>query len=290
MLPRMLRDYIKLSRPKHWIKNIFVLMPMPFALASGAHFEPAQFFLGLCAFCMANSAVYAFNDAQDAERDRLHEEKKHRPVAAGRITERGAYVWATLLVFLGLGLANASGSSMAVGIFVTYLVANLFYSLKGKNIPLVDVFLLAGFFLLRFLLGCALLTVEASNWLLLCSSALALFLGLAKRRADILKGLDESHRPSLMGYNQGFLDQGMGIMASMCAVSYALYSMEAEVLADGREFASLPFVVFGIMEILRKAHVERAGGSPVDLLLGSPALIATGVGWLSAVAWSVKLF
>ncbi|MDD9941500.1 MAG: UbiA prenyltransferase family protein [Myxococcales bacterium] len=286
----MIGDFIKLSRPKHWIKNVFVLMPAPFALASGAEFQAVRFFVGLAAFCLANSAVYSFNDAQDAERDRLHDEKRNRPVAAGRISERAAYAYAALLVAAGTGLAYASGSTMAMVVFATYLVSNLFYSLKGKNIPLVDVFLLAGFFLLRFLLGCALLGVAASNWLLLCSSALALFLGLAKRRSDILKGLDESHRPALMGYNEGFLDHAMGITASMTIVAYALYSMEAEVLADGREFASLPFVVFGVLDILRKAHVERAGGSPVDLLLGSPSLIAGGFGWLISTAWSVRLF
>lgn len=285
----MFKDYIKLSRPKHWIKNIFVFMPAPFALADGATLDPVRFLLGLFAFCMANSAVYAFNDAQDAERDRLHEEKKNRPVAAGRITTTGAYGWAALLVAIGTSLAIASGSGMVLVIFATYLLLNLFYSLKGKNVPLLDVFLLSGFFLLRFLLGCALLDVKASNWLLLCSSCLAFFLGLAKRRADILKGLDESHRPSLMGYNQSFLDQAMSITASMTIVSYALYCIEADMLSEGREFASLPFVAFGVLEYLRLAHVKSAGGSPVDLLLGSPVMVFVGLGWVSAIVWSVML-
>lgn len=286
----MLKDYIKLSRPKHWIKNIFVFMPAPFAIASGgATLEPMLFGLGLLAFCMANSAVYSFNDAQDAERDRLHEDKRHRPVAAGRISTGGAYGWAALLIAVGTGLCMASGSLTVLAIFSTYLLLNLFYSLKGKNVPLLDVFLLSGFFLLRFLLGCALLGVEASNWLLLCSSCLALFLGLAKRRADIIKGLDESHRPSLMGYNQGFLDQAMGITASMTIIAYALYCIEADMLKPGREFASLPLVAFGVLEYLRLAHVEGAGGSPVDLLLKSPLMLFVGFGWVSAIVWSVML-
>ena len=285
----MLRDLIKLSRPKHWIKNVFVLMPAPFALAAGAQLDLVRFGVGLLAFCMANSAVYSFNDAQDAERDRLHEEKKHRPVAAGRLSAGVAYGWSALLIVIGTALAMVSGSMMVVAIFTTYLVLNLFYSLKGKNIPLLDVFLLSGFFLLRFLLGCALLNVAASNWLLLCSSCLALFLGLAKRRADILKGLDESHRPSLMGYNQGFLDQAMGITASMTIVSYALYCIEADMLIDGREFTSLPFVAFGVLDYLRRAHVQGTGGSPVDLFLNSPTMIAVGFGWLGAIVWSVML-
>lgn len=283
----MLKDYVKLSRPKHWIKNIFVLMPAPFALASGAELDPLRFGLGLLAFCCANSAVYSFNDAQDVERDRLHDEKRNRPVASGRVSVAAAYLWSFLLVIAGSAMAVGSGSISAVVIFGLYLLSNLFYSLKGKNIPLLDVFLLSFFFLLRFLLGCALLAVEPSNWLLLCSYCLALFLALAKRRADILKGLDENHRPSLMGYNQGFLDQAMGITASMTILAYAIYCIDAEILISGREFVSLPFVVFGVMEYLRKAHVDGAGGNTVDMLLNSPTLVLVGLGWLAGVLWSV---
>lgn len=285
----MIKDYVQLSRPKHWIKNVFVLMPAPFALADGAVLDPLRFGMGLLAFCLANSTVYSFNDAQDAERDRLHEEKRQRPVASGRVSERQAYLWSTTLLMLGTALAVGSGSTMALSIFVVYLASNLFYSLRAKDIPLLDVFLLSFFFLLRFLLGCALLNVDPSNWLLLCSYCLALFLALAKRRADILKGLDENHRPSLTGYSQSFLDQAMGITASMTIMSYAIYCIDSDLLVASREFISLPFVVFGVLEYLRKAHVEGAGGNTVDLLLNSPALLLVGVGWLGAVLLSVSI-
>ena len=92
-----------------------------------------------------------------------------------------------------------------------------------------------------------------------------------------------------MGYNQSFLDQAMSITASMTIVSYALYCIEADMLKDGREFASLPFVAFGVLEYLRLAHVKGAGGSPVDLLLGSPIMMFVGIGWVSAIAWSVAM-
>lgn len=264
-------------------------MPAPFALAGGAELDLKRFGLGLLAFCMANSAVYSFNDAQDAERDRLHDEKRHRPVAAGRISTVQAYLWAATLVVGGAMLAMASRSPHALTIFSLYLVTNLFYSLRGKNIPLIDVFLLSFFFLLRFLLGCALLSAAPSNWLLLCSYSLALFLALAKRRADILKGLDGNHRPALTGYNQSFLDMAMGITATMATLSYAIYCIDSDLLLPGRQFASLPFVVFGVLEYLRKAHVHGAGGNTVDLLLTSPTLLAVGIGWLGSVYWSVNL-
>jgi decaprenyl-phosphate phosphoribosyltransferase len=284
----IITDYIELSRPKDWTKNVFVFMPVPFALAAGAHLDPVVFIIGLVSFCLINSAVYSFNDAQDAERDKAHETKRNRPVSSGRISKRNAYLWAIFLAVCGVGLAIGTGRIGALIIIAVYISVNLFYSFGGKNIPLLDVFLLSAGFFLRVLLGCTLLSAYASNWLLLCSYTLALFMALAKRRADLIKGLNSTHRPSLVGYNQSFLDQAMGITASMTIIAYALYSIEAVVFIPKREFAALPFVVFGVLDYLRLAHVNKAGGSPVDTLLKSPALLITGVGWLAAILWSVK--
>ncbi|MGD8859648.1 MAG: UbiA prenyltransferase family protein [Myxococcales bacterium] len=289
----MLRDLIQLSRPKHWIKNIFVFLPVPFAMASGAELDPVRFAAGLFALCLASSAVYGINDAQDAERDRMHEEKRNRPIAAGRISKPVAYGWSAGLIAASAALALTTGSQLALILVGLYLVINLTYSFGAKHVPLLDVFLLSSLYMLRVLLGCALVDVPASNWLLVVSYALALFLSLAKRRADVIKGLDATHRPALQGYNQGFLDQAMGISASMTVIAYAMYSADASlresVLVPGREFAPLPFVVFGVLDYLRMAHVNRAGGNPVDLLLRSPTLLVAGVGWLAATVWSLHL-
>lgn len=282
----MFVDLIKLSRPHHWVKNVFVLLPAPFALASGAELDLRRFLLGLAAFCLTNSAVYALNDAQDAERDRLHETKMNRPVASGRISVPIANVWAAALVLGAALLSWSSGSTEAMIITGGYLGLNIFYTFVGKHLPLLDVFLVSAFFMLRVLLGCALLAVVASNWLLLCTGALALFMGLTKRRSDVIKGLDEAHRPSLTGYNRAFLDQATGITATMSIVAYALYSLEAEVMIPGREFASLPFVVFGVLDYLRIAHVKSGGASPVDMMF-QPTILATGVCYVIAVLWSV---
>jgi 4-hydroxybenzoate polyprenyltransferase len=284
----MLRDLIVLSRPKHWIKNVFVFLPVPFALASGAHLDVVTFVCGLLSFCLGSSAVYAFNDAQDVERDRMHEEKRNRPIAAGRISKPVAYAWSALLASLGAGLAFATGKPLALMLFGIYLTTNVIYSTGAKHIPLVDVFLLSSLYLLRALLGCALLSVSASNWMLLCSYSLALFIALAKRRADLVKGLGGDHRPALDGYNENFLDQAIGICAGMTIFGYALYSMEAQVLLPTRKFAALPFVVFGVLDYLRIAHVQRGGGSPVDLVLRSPKMWLCGVGWLAATLWSLR--
>ena len=282
----MLFDLIRLARPKDWVKNAFVVMPVPFALAAGATFEPLPFGLGLAAMCLAGSATYALNDTRDAKFDRVHPRKQTRPVASGKISPPVALVFAATLATSALLLAMASGRELAVALVAGYLALNLAYSLGLKHVPLVDVFLLSSGHVVRVFLGCALLSAAASNWLLLCTSTLALFISLTKRRGDVVQGLDPEHRPSLRGYNVAFLDQAMGITAGIALLSYALYSIEAGVFLPGREFASLPFVAFGILDYLRIAHVEGGGASPVDLAF-RPAFLLTGLGWLLAAAWGL---
>ena len=206
-----------------------------------------------------------------------------------RVPQKVAHLWSLTLGVAALVLAGLSGSPGAVAVTAAYAIFNLIYCLGAKHVPLVDVFLLSSGFVLRVVLGCVLLSVAPSNWLLLCSSTLALFLSLAKRRGDLLRGLDEEHRPALAGYNTAYLDQAMGITAGMTLIAYALYTMEAEILLPGREFATLPFVVFGVLEYLRMAQVRGEGESPVDLLLGSPVMLACGVGWVIATLWSVPI-
>jgi 4-hydroxybenzoate polyprenyltransferase len=282
----VLAALVRLARPKDWVKNAFVVIPVPFALAAGARFDPLPFAIGLVAMCLAGSASYALNDTRDAELDRAHPRKRNRPVASGAVPEAVALAFAAALAAAALGLAFASGRDFAVVLIALYLVLNLVYSLGAKHAPLVDVFLLSSGHVIRVLLGCALLGVAASNWLLLCASTLALFLSLTKRRADLVQGFDPEHRPSLRGYNLQFLDQATGITAGIALLSYALYSIEAGVFLPGREFASLPFVAFGILDYLRIAHTEDEGASPVDLVF-RPTLLLAGIGWIVAAAWSL---
>ena len=284
----MLVGLIQLARPRDWVKNIFVVLPVPFAVAVGAHLAPVAFLLGLVGFCLVNSAIYGVNDLADAKADQLHPAKRHRPLAAGRVSVRAAVVEISVLLGLGLGLCFAAGNSPTVmAIVFTYVAVNVAYNLGAKHVALLDVFLLSSGFVIRVLLGCALLSAPPSAWLLLCTSSLALFLGFAKRRADLKEGLDHSHRPSLQGYSLAFLDQAIVICAGIAALSYALYSIEAKVLLPGREMASMPFVIYGILEYLRLVDVEGAGGSPVDIAYHSATIQFCGVGWIGAVLWGL---
>lgn len=298
----MLTGLIRLARPRDWIKNVFVLLPVPFALkamdAAGQprSFAPVSFCLGLLGFCLVTSAVYTLNDLWDAKTDRLHPRKCRRPIAAGEVSPLAAAVQLSVLLVAGLGLCVASERYPSVIIVLVYVAFNLAYNFGARNIPLLDVFLLSSGFVIRVVLGCALVSGASfsawpSPWLLLCTSTLALFLGFAKRRADLTEDLDVSHRPSLRGYNKAFLDQAVSICAGVAILAYALYCIEVQkILRPGREMASLPFVAYGVLDYLRMVNVDGIGGSPVDVAYHSRALQACAVGWIAAVTWSLGLW
>ena len=281
-------DLVRLVRPRDWLKNVFVLLPLPFAVASGSSLDPFAVAAGLAAMSLVSSAAYVFNDWRDAGRDRRHPDKQSRPIASGRVSAGSAGGLSLCLALAGTSIAFVLVPAPAGFVVLAYLGLQLVYTLYGKHVPLVDVFLLSSGFVLRVVLGCAVAAVSPSSWLLLCSSSLALFLALAKRRADLRQGLGEQHRPSLRGYSQAFLDQGLTVSAGLTITAYALYCLDAAILAPGFEFASLPFVVFGVLEYLRMVQTRDAGGSPVDLLTSSPALLGCGAGWLVAILLGLR--
>ena len=163
---------IRLARPTDWIKNVFVLIPVPFALVAASknpsisvQFEMVPFLLGLLGFCLVNSAVYTLNDLFDAEADRLHPKKRLRPIAARIVSTRAAAVQIGVRFTLGLALCAATGQWAAVSLAVVYSGVNVAYSLGAKHVALLDVFLLSSGFVIRVLLGCVLVDAEPSAWL-----------------------------------------------------------------------------------------------------------------------------
>jgi 4-hydroxybenzoate polyprenyltransferase len=282
-----------LSRPWHWVKNIFVLMPLPFAVKTHAGLQFMPFAIGFTGFCLLNSAVYALNDVADAEADRLHSRKKDRPVASGDVSGTLALIWGMLLLAAGMTLGWLADRPSALVIMFLYIGLNVAYSLGAKHVTLLDVFLISAGFVLRILLGCYLVNVNPSAWLLLCSSSLALFLGCAKRRADLAAGLRPEHRPSLAGYDVSFLNQVLGITATVTLMAYCLYSLESPVFNKEqpvRQLASVPFVAYGILHYLRIALIQGAGASPVAMFYTSRTLQICGLCWFAAVTWSMGLW
>jgi len=287
----VLKHLVRLARPRDWAKAVFILLPVPFATQAGeARLDPLVFAMGVVAFCLTSSGVYSLNDVRDAAADRTHPAKRSRPVASGAVSERTAIVWGACLVAAGLAIAAATGLPAVLALLLAYLGLNAFYTLGAKEVPLLDVFLLASGFLIRVLLGCALVDAPPSSWLLLCTLWIALFLAFGKRRADLTRGTGAEQRPQRLGYTTGFLDHAMGIAASLAMLSYSLYGHETGAFVPGRELAGLPFVAFGFLHVLRIAHLDELRDAPVELAWRSRTLQICGTGWALATGWSLGIF
>ncbi|HSG76448.1 MAG TPA: decaprenyl-phosphate phosphoribosyltransferase [Burkholderiales bacterium] len=285
------RDLLLLLRPHHWVKNGFVLTGLLFGHGWGDPHYVAAALVAALAFCLASSAVYAFNDAQDAVHDREHPEKRNRPVARGAITPRAAQGIALLLAVAALGIAFAAGVRVAA-IVAAYIVLTAAYSLGLKHVAVLDVFIIAAGFMLRILAGTWGIGIEPSRWLLACGFLLTLFLGFAKRRAELDRLADDAgqHRAVLEDYSLAFLDRAVFACALGMVVTYALYTVaETTVALHGTErlIWSLPWVLLGTFRYLFRLHYRGGGGDPAQELLRDPLLAAAALGWVATVSFLI---
>jgi 4-hydroxybenzoate polyprenyltransferase len=226
------------------------------------------------------------NDVADREMDRRHPVKRLRPVASGALAPRTAVAAGVVVGLAGLAGALALGPGFAA-VAGTYLLVNLSYSLGLKTVVILDVMLVASGFLLRAWGGALVLGVAMSNWLILCTGLIALFLGFVKRRQEIAAfGQAEEQRPILREYSLPFLDQMIGIVTASTLLAYALYAFSPEVAAKlGTQWMglTLPFVAFGIFRYLYLVHQRGEGENPTVLVLSDGALQATILLWGAAV-------
>jgi 4-hydroxybenzoate polyprenyltransferase len=286
------RDLVQLLRPHHWVKNGFVLAGLLFGHAWDRPEIVAAALAATLAFCLASSAVYAFNDAHDAAHDREHPEKEARPVARGAISSAAARAIAGGLALAALALAAWTGERVA-GLIAAYLALNAAYSLGLKRVPVLDVFCIAAGFMLRLLAGTWGIGIEPSRWLLACGFLLTLFLGFAKRRAELerLAGDAAQHRPVLEAYTLAFLDKAVLACVVGMVVTYALYTVaDATVALHATEnlIWTLPWVLLGSFRYLFRLHYRGGGGDPAQELLRDPMLAAAALGWVGTVAWLIR--
>lgn len=246
-----LRAAVKTGRPQEWIKNVFVFAGLLF---SGQFDDPsaiAEATLAFLSFCAISSAGYYVNDLLDVELDRKHPKKRLRPLAAGELSEGAAKTIAPLLAATGIGLAFAT-VNWEVGLMVVgYGVAQLAYSLGLKQIVIVDVMTLAGLFILRVAAGASAVDAHASEWLLLCTGMIALFLGFTKRRQEAVSELHEgaSSRPVLEHYSLPFLDQMVALVTTGTVISYSIYAVDSPI-AGNEMMWTIPPMVYGIFRYL----------------------------------------
>lgn len=282
----VIKGLIRLARPHQYLKNLFVLLPLFFGWKLA---DPDALWASVkafAAFCLAASAVYVFNDLRDAPQDREHPVKKKRPIASGLI--RPGQAWAFLAVLAAAALALTAlvpGRSFA-WILAAYLGVNIAYSLGVKHAAIVDLICIAVGFVLRIFAGGAASGVTPSHWIVIMTFLLALFLGLAKRRDDLLLAKCGSKtRKCLDGYSLEFVSLCMAVMAGVVIVSYILYTLSPDVMAkhgtDQLYLTSL-WVVAGILRYMQITFVESRSGSPTQVLLKDPFIQACIVLWVAS--------
>ena len=282
-----LRLYLKLLRPHQWIKSGFVFVGLLFGHAWDEPALVADVVCAAAAFALAASAVYVMNDLVDRERDRAHPVKCRRPLASGALGSGEAVALGGVCLLLALLLAWLA-SPMVLLIVLVYSALNVGYSFGLKHVVLLDVFIISAGFMLRILAGTLGVGIAPSHWLLLCGLLVTLFLGFAKRRAELaaLDGGGGQHRQVLDDYDPALLDKLIGICAAGTLVTYSLYTVSPETVAmHGTTdlVYTVPCVLYGLFRYLYLLHRRGGGGDPAAALLGDRHLLAAFAAWLLAV-------
>jgi 4-hydroxybenzoate polyprenyltransferase len=270
--------YLKLLRPNNWIKNLFIFAPLFFARDI---FDPERFIHTLwtfAAFSVVASGVYVINDIADAEADRKHSFKNRRPLAQGAISVKSAGFLAAALFLAGAALVWAKAANSAV-FFAAYIVLNILYSVWLKHIPVVDILTVSSFYIVRVLAGASAANVPLSQWLMLCTIFIAMFMVVGKRRAE----LQETHPRAVMRfYTEKTLDVFLIVTVTLTLVAYSLYTVLV-VRSDTGVYAIF-FVVLGLFRYLQLAYENGGAASPEKILLTDPLVR------LSVVVWAILMY
>jgi 4-hydroxybenzoate polyprenyltransferase len=270
-------------RPRQWTKNLLLFAGLLFAGKLGETSLWPEAVAAFVAYCAASSAAYLANDVRDAPHDRDHPVKRFRPVASGEVSVRVALVLAGLLTASALGLAGYLGLG-SLAFMAGFLALQAAYTAGLKHVVLIDVLAISALFVLRAGAGAEAVDVRISPWLLICTGLLALFLALAKRRAElVLVGADETPgRPVLEGYSLALVDQLVSIVAASTVIAYSLYTFTAR---DSKAMmATIPFVVYGVFRYLLLLHRRDLGEEPENVLLTDVPLILTLAAWAATSA------
>ncbi len=271
----MLKYYLKEMRVHHYIKNLLVFVPL---ICSGQILDPDKLlpsFYAFLSFCFISSAVYFINDIRDAEKDRNHPTKCNRPIAAGQISVRSAVIFTVVLILLAVLFNCLCFHPLSTALLAVYFLLNLGYSLGLKNIPLLDVTILAAGYLIRAMYGSVVTGIEMSDWLYLVIISAAFYLGLGKRRNELKKQGSEDTREVIRKYSFSFLDSNMYICMALVVVFYALWTMDAKTI-EAYHGSRMVWTVPVVMLIFMKYSMTVEGnsdGDPVEVLLHDKVLL-----------------
>ena len=285
--------FIQSLRPRQWAKNSFLFAALVFDRKLTYWPAAERSLWGFVLFCLLSGAVYLLNDIVDRKADLQHPKKRHRPIPSGRLPLPVAWAGALLLPLVTLPTAFWVERKFGL-IALTYYITMLAYSFVLKHIPLIDVFTIAGGFVLRVAGGAALVHVERfSPWLYVVTVMLALFIGFGKRRAEIalLAHQAQTHRRVLEGYTLTFLDRLITITSTATVMAYSLYTFSAPNLPKNHAMMlTIPFVLYGIFRYMYLVYVENQGGAPEEALFQDRPLLATVVLWGLTVVLIFYLF
>ncbi len=283
------RAVLSLMRPHQWVKNGLVLAALVFSRRLFVPRDAALASLAFVAFCALASAGYALNDIADRDADRLHPDKRNRPLACGDLSVAAGYTIAGSLGAVALILSAALGW-MFIAIAALYGALQFSYSLLFKRFVVIDVIAVSLGFVLRAYAGGVAIDAEVSPWLVFITFVLALFLVLARRRHELISLGDAAtaHRDALAQYSVRLIDQMISIVAGATLVSYMIYTASGEVeakLGTHHLYLTVPFVAFGILRYLYLITERNEGGDPARLLLSdTPLLAAVGLWILTDLA------
>lgn len=275
-----MKEYLKLIRVKHWLKNLLVLFPIFFNMNIHKIKYSKVLLLAFIVFCFTSSIIYVFNDISDIEKDKLHPTKKLRPLASGKISKKNAVITLITIsliniVLIGI-LYNINKSVLVIIIPAIYIIMNLLYSKVLKNIPIIDVSIIVTGFVLRVMYGGIVTNVTVSKYLYLMIIFGAYFLAFGKRRNEMIKNGTRS-RKSLKLYNKDFLDKNMYVMLSLAIVSYTLWCVDKETITRiGKDniYWTIPIVIL-ILEMYSLNIEKDSNGDPIEVILESKMLLVT---------------
>jgi len=284
-----LSSIIKLMRPYQYVKNLFIFLPLFFALQITNIDLLTNAFIAFVAFSLSASAIYALNDYYDIEEDKQHPKKKNRPLAFGAISKSQAVIIMIVLASVGFSLM-ATLSLNAVIILTSYVAINIAYSFYLKHIAILDVTIIAIGFVLRLFVGSSVTGIQLSMWIVIMTFLLALFMALAKRRDDVFIFLEtgKKMRKVVDGYNLQFLDTAMAIMAAVVIVAYTIYTTSVEVVERFHSqylYLTALFVILGIMRYLQIVFVYLDSGSPARIVLKDHFIQTTIAAWIISFTW-----
>lgn len=284
--------WLRLHRPLQWTKNAVVLSALVFGGRAGDPQDVGRALGAVLAFCAISSAGYIWNDIWDRDRDRLHPDKRDRPIASGCIAPRAALLWSVILLTGALALGGLLSPAL-VWIEAAYVVLMGAYTIRLKHLPLLDVAVIAAGFVLRAMAGAVAVDVPMSAWLLVCTFLLALILGFGKRRHELvaLGAMAARHRPALAGYSRRVLDGLIVASAALALIAYFTYAATTPTVSTNWPMQlTVPFVAFAIGRYLFLVFRRNLGGSPEKVLVLDRPLQVALVGWALAIALALLGF